>query len=216
MAYYQRLPKELLMKILQFYTSPSSISALSKDQALHQPVRPIQNVQLLSDDNLNLALTLTWLMDTFITFFAVQQRLENAAIKARNPRRSEMMILESSFHADAPSSNRLQKPQAAEAALKLLEHAIRGSLNQSLKLQSLSPPDPRHSSQQRGQTSVLKGWLPIFSATLSRHQACLKSILDFFSDLVHLTSHADFEAGLFQAYLQIGPHVAELETHYGL
>src|SRR5205823_1288927 len=110
--------------------------------------------------------------------------------------------------ADALLANRLQKPQPVEAALKLLEHTIRGSLHQSLNFQSSSLPDSRHSSQQRAQTSDLKGCLPIFSAALSPYQACLKSILDFFSDLVRLTSHADFEAGFFQAYLQIGQEIA--------
>jgi midasin len=207
-TYYQRLPKELLRKILQFYTPLGSTSALDKDQAPHQPIRPIQNRQLISDANLNLALTLTWLMDTFITFFAVQRLLENATIRARNLPRSEMTILELSFQAEASSSSRLYKPHPVAAALKLLEHAIRGFLYQSLHLQSLCPLDASHSSQLRSQISNLEDWPSNVSTPIARHRTFLKIILDFFADLVHLTSHTHLDAGLFQVYLQIGQNIA--------
>ena len=203
-GFYQRLPPDLMTQIRQFYTLLSTKGTLGQEQVLHQPIRPTVNLHLLSVEHLELALHLAWLTDSFISLSAVQKLLENAAARARNLKTSEMTILESSFHAEIAPTDLTRQPQRIAAFLELLGNAIYGSLHKYLCLPSNSVHDPRLLAQ----TTTWATRPSILSTPLAQHQVFVKNLLDFLSDFVQITNHAQLQAGVFQVYLQIGQRIA--------
>ena len=210
-TWYQRLPPDLTTQIRQFYTVLGLKGTLGKREVLHQPIRPILNEHILSEDHVALALNLTWLTDYFINLAAMQDRLERAAERARNLKKSEMTILESSYHAEAIPTGRMRKPQRIAASLGGLMHAIHESLQRSLRSQILTSPNSEYNGQLLAQIETGGPRPSVLSAALARHRPFLKSVLNFVSDFVHLTNHIQIEPGAFQVYLQIGQNLA-LET----
>jgi midasin len=207
-TYYQHLPPDLITQIHQFYILLSSKGTLSKNQVLHQSIRPILNRHILIDEHMALALTLAWFTESLVSLAAIQKRLENAAGRVRNLKMSEMTILESSFHAEIASTNRMRKPQRIAASLELLGHAIHVSLHKSICIQSLSSPRSGHDPRPLAHRAKGEARPLILSAALAYHRALLKSVLDFLSDFMHLTSHTQLQPGVFQVYLQIGQKIA--------
>jgi midasin len=179
-TYYQRLPPDLVTQIRQFYTLLSSQGRLDREQILHQPIRPTLNRHLISDELAPVGLNLAWLTESFISLAAMQKRLDNAEGRAKRVKSSEMTILESSFLAESALASRGRETQPISMSLKQLCRGVHTSLHKFLGFQTLSP----------------------------RQRAFSNDVLHFLSDLIHLTSDTHLQAGVFQAYLQIGQKIA--------
>jgi midasin len=180
MTYYQCLPSDLMMQIRQFYTLLSLQGRLDRDQILHQPIRPTLNRRLMPDELVPVSLNLAWLMESFVSLAVIQKRLENAKERAKRVKSSEMTILESSFHAGSALADRGREAQPVSRSLELLYRSVHTSLHKFLSLHTLS----------------------------SHQRASLNNVLHFLADLIHLTNDTHLQAGVLQAYLQIGQKIA--------
>ena len=207
MAHYQRLPPELMVQILHFYTMLASKGTLSKDQVLHQPIRPILNTHDLADEHLPAALNLAWLTEAFIRLIEIQTGLEEAAGRANIVEASEMTVLESSIYTESVSTDRIRKPQRIAASLESVGHGIHRSLQKALRLQALPSPNPEHNPKLLVPTNTGQVRPSYSTSAFARHRAFLYSVICYLSDFVQLTSLTRVETGVFQVYLQIGQNL---------
>ena len=200
----QSLPPELITQIRHFYTMLAANGYLRDGQVLHQPIRPILNQHVLTDEYLPAALNLAWLTEYFIRLAAMQNQLEEARERVRHLKTSEMTILESSIYAEAASTDPRHKSQRIAVFLELLGNAIREALQKALRLQALTFPKSEHTSKLVEPINTGEVRPYDFSSTSAHPRTLLNNTIDFLSDFISLASHTKFEQGIWQVYLQIG------------